>query len=173
MSQRPAVKFEDCSNLVYEKMVKPGLLLTAVGTDGVPNVMTIGWGLWGRFYHGHPMFVVAVTPLRYTWHLLEQVPEFVVAVPGDGLDEAVHVCGTRSGRDGDKFAMAGLIPLPSCQVRPPSIAQCPVNIECRVFHPQHPPHQLLTPEHRQAPLPDQHTIYFAEVLGLYRMQTGK
>ena len=33
-----------------------------------------------------------------------------------------------------------------------------------------PPHRLLTPEHRVRPLADQHTIYFAEVLGVYRYE---
>ena len=98
---------------------------------------------------------------------MEDVPEFVVAVPGDDLDEAVHICGTQSGRDGNKFDLAGLTPIPSHHVRAPSIGECPVNIECRVFHAQHPPHPLLTPEHRQTPVKDQHTIYFAEVVGLY------
>ena len=158
---------EVCSNLLYTKMVRPGTLLTSVGNDGVPNVMAIGWGLWGRFYHGRPMFAVAVTPLRYSWTLLEQVPEYVVAVPGDGSDDAVLFTGTHSGRDLDKFREAGLTAMPSQHVRAPSIAECAVNIECRTFYAQHPPHQLLTPEHRQRPLEEQHTIYFAEVLGIY------
>ena len=159
--------FDACSNLLYRKMVSPGLFMTSIGADGVPNVMAIGWGLWGWFYHGRPMFAVAVTPQRYTWSRVEQVGEYVVSVPGDDLDDAVQLTGTRSGRDLDKFQAAALTPLPSRHVRPPSIAECLVNIECRVYESQHPPHGILTPEHRQEPLDRQHTIYFAEVLGIY------
>ena len=62
---------------------------------------------------------------------------------------------------------AGLTPVPSVHVKPPSIAQCPINVECRIYTTIAPPHMLLTPEHRQRPLEQQHTIYFAEVLGTY------
>jgi len=68
----------------------------------------------------------------------------------------------------NKFAAAGLTALPSVHVRAPSILQCPINVECRVYTRIPPPHMLLTPEHRQRPLEQQHTIYFAEVLGTYR-----
>jgi flavin reductase (DIM6/NTAB) family NADH-FMN oxidoreductase RutF len=49
----------------------------------------------------------------------------------------VQGCGRCSGRDGiDKFARFNLTPLPSKYVKPPIIAECPVNLECRVvaFH---------------------------------------
>ena len=67
----------------------------------------------------------------------------------------------------DKFAAAGLIPVPSVHVRAPSILECPIKIECRTYTSVAPPHMLLTPEHRRRPVEDQHTIYFAEVLGTY------
>ncbi len=38
-----------------------------------------------------------------------------------------------SGRDGiDKFERSGLTPLPSDHVKPPIIAECPVNLERKV-----------------------------------------
>ena len=41
-------------------------------------------------------------------------------------------CGVRSGRDVDKWKEAGLTPMRSDAVDAPCIAECPVNIECRV-----------------------------------------
>lgn len=134
---------------------------------GATNIITLGWGLVGRSYHGNPVITIAVSPPRYSWQFLERGEDFVLAVPDDTLADAVRLCGVRSGRDMDKFAAAGLRAVPSVQVRAPSIAQCPVNIECRIYARVQPPHMLLTPEHRQAPLARQHTIYFAEVLGTY------
>jgi flavin reductase (DIM6/NTAB) family NADH-FMN oxidoreductase RutF len=145
-----------------------------VDQTGAQNLLTLGWGLIGPFYHGHPIFAIAVTPLRYSWRFLEAVPAFVIAVAADAtkpdntLKEAVRLCGTKSGRDLDKFAAAGLTPVPSVHVRAPSVLECPINIECRIYNSVAPPHMMLTPEHRQAPLDEQHTIYFAEVLGTYR-----
>ena len=118
-------------------------------------LLTLGWGQFGPFYHGNPVFVIAVTPLRYSWRFLEQVGEFVIAVPDDSLQQAVRHCGTTSGRDHDKFAAAGLTAVPSVHVRAPSIRECPINIECRVYTKIAPPHMLLTPEHRQRPV-EQH-----------------
>jgi len=147
-----------------------GVLLTSVGSDGVPNVMTIGWGLYGWFYHGHPVAVVAVRPARHTFRLLDEVGEFVLCVPADAIAEQVRFCGVKSGRDCDKFKETGLTPVPSARVRAPSIAQCPIHVECRIYYKQRPPHFILTPEHRERPLAEQHTIYFAEVLGAYRAE---
>jgi len=145
-----------------------GVLLVSIDSQGRPNVMTIGWLLLGRSYHGNPIAVVAVRPDRYTFKLLDEVEEFVIAVPTPELEEEIAFCGEKSGRDTDKFKETGLTPIPSVHVKPPSIKECTINIECRIYNKIRPPHYILTPEHRKAPLSKQHTIYFAEVLGVYK-----
>ncbi len=144
-----------------------GVLCTVADRAGKQNLLTLGWGQVGPSYHNHPIFAIAVAPPRYSWRFLEDVPEFVIAVPDDSLRSAVDLCGTKSGRDIDKFKAASLTPVSSVYVRPPSIAECSINVECRIYATITPPHMLLTPEHRRAPLEDQHTIYFAEVLGTF------
>ncbi len=146
-----------------------GVLLTSVGNDGRPNAMTIGWGLYGCFYHQHAVAAVAVRPACHTFKLLDEVGEFGLCVPTTALAEAVAFCGRESGRDHDKFAECGLTAMPSTHIRPPCIAECPIHVECRIYHKQRPPHMVLTPEHREKPLEAQHTIYYAEVLGAYRL----
>ena len=42
--------------------------------------------------------------------------------------------GLVSGRQTDKFAATGLTPIPAAEVKPPLIAECPINIECVVRH---------------------------------------
>ena len=163
-----ALDFWAHTDEILHRMHHGGVICTVVDQTGAQNLLTLGWGLIGPFYHGHPIFAIAVTPLRYSWRFLEAVPEFVIAVPDDTLKEAVRFCGTQSGRDRDKFAATGLTPTPSVHVKAPSVLECPVNIECRIYTRVAPPHMLLTPEHRQAPLDEQHTIYFAEVLGSYQ-----
>jgi len=146
-----------------------GVLLTSGDAQGRPNVMTIGWGLYGWFHHDRPVAVVAVRPACYTFGLLDQIGEFVRGVPTEELRTAVAFCGEQSGRDHDKFKACGLTAIPSALVRPPPIAECPLHVECRIYHKQTPPHLILTPEHREKPLAEQHTIYFAEVLGAFVM----
>ena len=173
MSRRE-VEFTDVIGTLHEQTYGRGggigVLLTSCGRAGRPNVMAIGWGLYGSYYHDHCVAVVAVRPACHTFKLLDEVPEFVLCVPTKEMADAVAVCGSASGRSCDKFQKAGLTALPSTYVRPPSIAECPVHVECRVYHAQRPPHSILTPEHRRAPLEAQHTIYFAEVLGSFVME---
>ena len=168
MKQRKQIDFWGCTREILNQMRSCGVLCTVVDAEGKHNVLTLGWGQIGPFYHGHPVFAIAVAPLRYSWRFLEEVPEFVIAVPDDGLREAADLCGTKSGRDLDKFEAAGLTPVESAHVKAPSILECPINVECRIYTRVHPPHMLLTPEHRQMPVEHQHTIYFAEVLGTFR-----
>ena len=164
---RQEVEFSEEIAPLYQATKGNGLLLTSSAEDGRPNVMTVGWGLYGWFYHDHPVAVVAIRPACYTSGFLEEVGEFVLAVPADDLAEAVRFCGTESGRDYDKFAETGLTKVASLRVRPVSIAQCPINVECRIYRKECPPHHILTPEHREKPVSEQHAIYFAEVLGTY------
>lgn len=149
----------------FFKLSHGGLLLTSIGKDGKANVMTVGWWLFGRVYHGKPMSVVAIRPATHTFKLLSEIPEYVLCVPTDEISEAVAICGTESGRDVDKFAKCKLTPVPSQYVKPPSIRESILNIECRVYHQQGPPHMILTPEHREKPIEHQHTIYFSQVVG--------
>ena len=167
MSNVAEVGFWSCDHEILSRMRGEGVLCTVADDRGRQNVLTLGWGLIGRSYHGRPILAIAVTPQRFSWHSLEQIPEFVIAVPDDSLKEQVALCGTESGRDLDKFSVAGLTAVPSVHVRPPSIRECPINVECRIYASVAPPHMLLTPEHRRRPLEQQHTIYFAEVLGTY------
>jgi len=172
MAELKQLDFWDCTTDILDRMRSGGggVLCTVADKAGKQNLLTLGWGQIGPGYHGNPIFIIAVTPRRYSWQFLEEVSEFVIAVPDDTLRSTVDLCGTKSGRDLDKFKAAGLTAVPSVHVRPPSIVECTINVECRIYTTIRPPHMLLTPEHRQAPLEEQHTIYFAEVLGTYRRQ---
>ena len=164
------VNLFDYLNQTLKMAETTGVLLVSMGKDGRPNVMTIGWLLLGRSYHENPIAVVAVRPARYTFKLLDEVEEFVIAVPTHELGESVAFCGEKSGRDVDKFKETRLTPVQSVHVKPPSIKECIINIECRIYNKIKPPHYILTPQHRRAPIPEQHTIYFAEVLGTYKYE---
>ena len=166
----PPAEISDKVALAYDRLRDGGVLLTGVGRDGVPNPMTISWWLFGQFYHGNPVSVVAVKPVRYTFGLLEQVPEYVVSVLTKEWRGAVDLCGTQSGRDLDKFEATGLTPTPSLHVSVPSIKEAAVNFECRSYHVERPPHMILTPEHRDRPVGEQHSIYFGEVLAIQRWE---
>ena len=45
----------------------------------------------------------------------------------------MDLCGCRSGRTVDKFALAHLTAVPASAIGAPLIAECPVSLECRIF----------------------------------------
>jgi flavin reductase (DIM6/NTAB) family NADH-FMN oxidoreductase RutF len=110
----------------------PASLVTSVDAEGKANIITLGetFNLSIR----QPVIVgIAIAPERYSHKLISQQREFVVNLPtADLLPQVLHV-GSVSGREHDKFAETGLTPVPATRVKPPLIAQCPVNIECRLL----------------------------------------
>ena len=79
-----------------------------------------------------PTLGIAVTPVRYSYDLLQQAREFVVNIPTTQLAKAVDYCGSVSGREVDKFKATGLTPLAAEVVSCPVVAECPINLECRL-----------------------------------------
>ena len=59
--------------------------------------------------------------------------EFVVNLATWDLRHAVNASAAPLPRERDEFAHAGLTPQPSRLVRPPSVKESPVHLECRVF----------------------------------------
>jgi flavin reductase (DIM6/NTAB) family NADH-FMN oxidoreductase RutF len=164
---RVTVEYTDCLKETLAALADPGCLLVSQGTDGKPNAMAIGWGTIGVVW-GRPVFVVLVRPSRYTWKLLEENGDFTVNVPTPDLKKAVMLCGTKSGRDLDKFAATGLKPVPSQSVNAPTIEQCAIAYECRTIHKNNVIPAALAEEVVQDCYPkgDFHTLYYGQILGV-------
>jgi flavin reductase (DIM6/NTAB) family NADH-FMN oxidoreductase RutF len=162
------VKFTDYFAQTIQRMREDGLLLVSTGTDGKPNVMTIGWGTIGCIW-SRPVFIVLVRPSRYTYSRLEQVNDFTVNVPPPELADAASLCGTVSGTHHDKFAEAQLTPLPSREVRSPIIKECVVHYECRTLHRNDLAPTALAQAVREEfyPRGDFHRVYFGEIVAAY------
>lgn len=78
------------------------------------------------------MTYVSIRPERYSHGIIAEKREFVINLPTQSIVRATDLCGVKSGRDVDKFALTGLTAEPSQLVAAPGIAQCPVSLECRV-----------------------------------------
>ncbi|MBQ1537860.1 MAG: flavin reductase family protein [Ruminococcus sp.] len=104
--------------------------LVSCGSGDSANLLTVAWT--GICCTRPPVVYISVRPERFSYGLIKKTGEFVINLPTEPLTRAVDLCGVRSGRDCDKFALAGLEPREASQVSAPIIAQCPVNIECRV-----------------------------------------
>jgi flavin reductase (DIM6/NTAB) family NADH-FMN oxidoreductase RutF len=152
----------------HELMRGGGLLLVTEGRDEKPNAMTIGWGLVGTMWR-QSIFVVAVRLSRYSYKLLEESKRFTVCLPARGMEEAVEVCGTRSGRNMDKFKELGLTAMRGIEVEAPYIGECPVHYECEVvYQTELKPRQLnRTLEEDAYPAGNYHVMFFGHIKGVY------
>ncbi len=105
--------------------------------DGKPNVLAVAEIF--NLSIGDPVWVgISVRDATYSHGLIKERGEFTVNLPTASMLKKVQACGSCSGRDGiDKFKEFGLTTLPSKYVAPPIIAECPMNLECKVvdFHP--------------------------------------
>lgn len=125
-------------------------LVTCVNKEGKPNIITISlilkaWGMPLR--ESEPpfgVFFIMVHPSRYSYKLIEETGDFVINVPTIDMVEQVWYCGTKSGRAFDKFKETRLTPAPARYVKSPLIAECPINIECKVVEKIKPKHSAYT-----------------------------
>ena len=115
----------------FWRLLRPEVIAWAVAEHaGERSICPLGWTM--RTSASPPMMAISVAPSRFTHGLIEGAGEFVLAYPGRELAQATQVCGSRSGRDVDKFTQVGVTALPGRQVAAPVIAECVANLECRV-----------------------------------------
>ncbi|MDM8532910.1 flavin reductase family protein [Anaerolineales bacterium HSG25] len=60
--------------------------------------------------------------------------EFVVNIVTESLAQAMNTSATELPPTENEFELAGLTALPSVHVKPPRVAESPINYECRVVH---------------------------------------
>ena len=166
------IQIWDYAGKILEEIGK-GALLT-VCADGQVNTMTIGWGTLGIEW-GKPICTVFVRESRYTKQLLDKNPEFTVNVPyGDSAKDILRVCGTKSGRDIDKFQELGLTQEEGKSVSVPGIRQLPLTLECKVIYRQDQDPKAINEENDKryyakgtANENDYHTAYYGQITAAY------
>lgn len=140
--------------------------------EGELNAMTIGWGTIGYIWN-RPVFMVAVRPARHTYSLIEKSKEFCVSIPrNEKLQAALAFCGSKSGRDVDKFAELQLAPQEGRVLATPTITGCAWHYECRFIYRQAMENdgflvpeiveRSYRPEHGPA-----HVLYYGEIVASY------
>lgn len=91
----------------FTSLIGKGALLTAAKPSGEVNTMTVSWGgagvLWGK-----EVCTVFVRPERYTFEFCEATDKMTLSFLCDEEGDTLRLCGTKSGRDVDKFAACGI-----------------------------------------------------------------
>lgn len=89
----------------FEELSRHWMLISAE-KDGAVNTMTASWGGFGVLW-GKNVATVYIRPQRYTRQFVDAADAFTLTL-FDGHRRELTLLGTRSGRDGDKIAAAGL-----------------------------------------------------------------
>ncbi len=79
-----------------------------------------------------PMISISIRPARASHDIIDRHGEFVVNIPKPTMEIVSDFVGSTTIRETDKWAETGLTRLEAETVQPPLLAECPVNIECRV-----------------------------------------
>ena len=115
-------------NMVYPL---PAVMVSCGDKEGNTNIITIAWT--GTICTNPAMLYISVRPERYSYNMIKESGEFVVNLTTEALAKATDYCGVRSGRDVDKWKETGLTRGKANELTfAPIIAECPVNIECKV-----------------------------------------
>ena len=118
----------------------PVVLLTTIDKDGNADVTPISC----NFTLGTNA-VIALVKLNKAYHNVMEVPEVVFNLPSAEMWEKVEAIAPYTAQNpvppqkagkyaytDDKFAIGGFTQLPSEKVRPPRIAECPIQAEAKV-----------------------------------------
>lgn len=100
---------EAIADNVFKLIGQDWMLITA-GSLSRYNTMTASWGGLGHLWNRNVCFCF-VRPQRYTYQFMEKAPVFSLTFFDERYRAALKLCGSRSGRDGDKAAAAGLTPI--------------------------------------------------------------
>ncbi len=110
----------------------PVFIVGTYDSVGRPNVMAVAWG--GICCSKPPCVAISVREATYTYGNLMERKAFTVSIPSRDHMVAADFFGLASGRDVDKFAVAGLTPVRSDLVDAPYVEEFPLTLECKVVH---------------------------------------
>lgn len=119
------------------KNLSPGALtaplppvMVTVGDMESANILTVAWT--GILATVPPKTYISVRPSRHSYSILKERGEFVINLPTASLARTVDFVGIYTGAKLNKFEKTALTPIKSEKVAPPTVAECPLALECRV-----------------------------------------
>ena len=149
------------------KRIRKGAFLTVKAGQAL-NTMAIGWATFG-FIWQKPILMVAVRSSRHTFGIMEKAEDFTVTVPTGDMTKEIAFCGSKSGRDVDKFKMCNLETTSGSKVVSPIIKAPGYHYECKIVYKSamNPAYLDRNFDTNLYPQKDYHTLYFGEILACY------
>ncbi len=163
------IEFNAYGKEILEQLQK-GAFLTVKDKDGKVNTMTIAWGSLG-FMWNKPIFTAMVRYSRFTYDLIENADDFTVSFPlNNQLKKELAFCGSKSGKEIDKFAACNLTALKGMDTNTPIIKECDLHIECKIVYKQAMEEKAIIDKEikeKKYANEDYHVLYYGEIRGVY------
>lgn len=105
-------------------------VMVSCGNMENSNIITIAWT--GIINSIPPMCYISVRPTRHSYEIIKSTGEFCINLPDDKLVWEADFCGTKSGKEVDKFKNAKLTKEECKHIKCPAIKECPISLECKV-----------------------------------------
>lgn len=116
---------------VFSRIGEQWMLITA-GTPERCNTMTASWGGLGVLWGG-PVATIYVRPQRYTYEFLERSDSFTLSFLPEQYRKELGLCGSKSGREVDKFQACGFT-VAAGAGNAPYIEQAELVLVCRKLY---------------------------------------
>ena len=115
---------------------RPIAFVSTMSKDGLVNLAP--YSFFNAMAYDPPTIVFSSSrqagdKLKDTLTNIEETGEFVVNIVVDDIAEAMNRTAAEFPSEVSEFEIAGLTPAPSEMVRPPRVAESPVNMECRLL----------------------------------------
>jgi len=104
----------------------------SVGKGDKANLITLAYV--GKVCLNPPIIAISIQPKRHSFKLIESHGEFVINYPSMEQVKETDYCGTRSGRDENKWKRLNLTKEKALEVKVPLIKEFPINMECKVVN---------------------------------------
>ena len=105
-------------------------VLVSCGDGETSNLFTAAWT--GIINTKPPMLYVSIRKTRHSHGIISRTGEFAVNLTTADMVRSVDLCGVKSGRDGDKFSLAGFHRAEASEISAPIVEESPLSLECRV-----------------------------------------
>ena len=168
------MKPNDFNTNIFTLFDQKWALVTA-GTPTNFNSMTISSGsmgtIWGMPRRGIPIVTIYISPLRYTYELLNLNEKFTVSFYSEEHMQDLILMGSRSGRNTDKLQEVHLTPMEDNGFM--TYEEAEYTFECEKLYQQTLDRNLIPLEivdTLYAPGADAHRMYIGEVV---RILEGK
>ena len=106
--------------------------IISVGIGDNANLITLAYV--GKMCMNPPIIAIGINKKRYSYNLIEEHAEFALNYPRKDQVRSVDYCGTRTGKDVNKWTELGLTKEKGSIIRVPLIKEFPWNMECKVVN---------------------------------------